>query len=76
MIDRKQLVGSQGLNWAGRKSQASQMSTLHSLRRRIVRKEPPSLLTKQVSHARVLIGQSEEISDFTFKFPTLPFTGN
>lgn len=76
MIDRKQLVGSRRLNWAERKSQAPQMSTLDGLRRKITRKEPPSLLTKQVSHGRGLMGPYQDIGDSTCKFPTLPFAGN
>ena len=79
MIDWKQLVGSQGLNvrnWAGRKSQASQMSTFHGLRRKLIRKEAPSLLTKQFSCGRVLMGQYQDMADSAFKFPTLPFAGN
>lgn len=76
MIDRKQLVGSRRLNRAGRKSQASQMSTLDGLRRKIMRKETPSLLTKQVSHGRGLMGPYQDIGDSAFKFPTLPFAGN
>lgn len=73
---RNQLVGSQRVkpsNRAGRKIQASQISTLHGLRRKIIRKEFPRLLTKQYSHGRVQMGHIRilVVPFLNFQFCTL-----